>query len=78
MLEEMAMILPQYEAWFNICKKTRVFTNTDRLSQSLAMLYDDFVEFTVHVYFMFTKRSQGRFRRKPCKPLACADRTIDL
>ncbi|RYC66033.1 hypothetical protein CHU98_g135 [Xylaria longipes] len=39
MLEEMAMILPQYEAWFNICKRTRVFTNTDRLSQSLAMLF---------------------------------------
>ncbi|KAI8953936.1 hypothetical protein F4801DRAFT_587874 [Xylaria longipes] len=52
MLEEMAMILPQYEAWFNICKRTRVFTNTDRLSQSLAMLYDDFVDFTVHIYFI--------------------------
>ncbi|TGJ87577.1 hypothetical protein E0Z10_g1236 [Xylaria hypoxylon] len=35
----------------------------DRLSQSLAMLYDDFVDFTVHVYFMFTKRSKGRLRR---------------
>ncbi|KAI0545461.1 hypothetical protein F4679DRAFT_561029 [Xylaria curta] len=63
MLEEMAMILPQYEAWFNICKRTRPFTTADRLSQSLAMLYADFVDFTIHVYFMFTKRSKGRLRR---------------
>ncbi|KAI0182629.1 hypothetical protein EV127DRAFT_449110 [Xylaria flabelliformis] len=63
MLEEMAMILPQYEAWFDICKRTRPFTTADRLSQSLAMLYGDFVDFTIHVYFMFTKRSKARLRR---------------
>ncbi|KAI8631969.1 hypothetical protein F5Y19DRAFT_472855 [Xylariaceae sp. FL1651] len=63
MLEEIALILPQYEAWFNICKRTRSFTNTDRLSQSLAMLYDEFIELTIHIYFMFTRRRKGRLRR---------------
>ncbi|KAI1120753.1 hypothetical protein F5Y10DRAFT_117398 [Nemania abortiva] len=63
MLEELAMVLPQYEAWFNICSRTHIFTDSDRLSRSLAMLYDDFVDFVVRVYFMFTKRSKGRLRR---------------
>ncbi|KAF7524548.1 hypothetical protein G7054_g11379 [Neopestalotiopsis clavispora] len=63
MFEDMAFILPQYEHWFKICRQHRHKAHADRLADSLALIYKDIIEFCLHVYFIFSKQSQGRMRR---------------
>ncbi len=62
MFEELSIQLPQYRDWHRACRQTP-FSRDDKdlLGSSLAHIYGDFVEFTLHVYFMFTKRSKGKY-----------------
>lgn len=61
MLDELSFTMPQYRAWFEICQESRFQLDGSRLSQAMAFIYYDLIEFCMHVYFMFSKQNNGEY-----------------
>ncbi|KAI3575863.1 hypothetical protein IWW34DRAFT_76629 [Fusarium oxysporum f. sp. albedinis] len=61
--EKIGFVLPQYQAWYNICRQNKQASKSDRLGQALAFIYHDLIEFAVSLYFIFSKHNKGRIRR---------------
>ncbi|KAF4448088.1 nif-like protein [Fusarium austroafricanum] len=57
-------VKPEWAAWFWgsiwLVFKT---SNSKRLGQALAFIYHDFIEFTISLYFIFSKHNKRRIRR---------------
>lgn len=64
MFEKIAFVLPQYQAWFDLCRTHVKDKDKNRLGYALAFVYEDTIEFCLHVYRIFS-----RARRRKCSSL---------
>ncbi|KAH8732523.1 hypothetical protein GQ44DRAFT_697766 [Phaeosphaeriaceae sp. PMI808] len=65
MFERLAFTLPQFQSWFDLCKKNVRTCDKDRLGHALSFIYSDIIQFCLHVYRLFSRctKSSGLLNR---------------
>lgn len=63
MFEELSFFLPQYQQWFRTCRLNPSIKDRGRLSQALGLIYSDLTQFSIHIYFLFSRQNKGRLKR---------------
>lgn len=72
MFEKIAFTLPQYQAWFDLCRIHVKEKDKNRLGYALSFVYADMIEFCLHVYRIFS-----RTRRSKCSYLIIYTRCLN-
>ncbi|KAL7806919.1 hypothetical protein V8C26DRAFT_334823 [Trichoderma gracile] len=63
MYEEISLILPQYTSWYEIWQNSPQLDDGKRLAQAMGFVYHDVIEFSMHIYIMFSRQEGSRIKR---------------
>lgn len=60
MFERIAFTLPQYQSWYEICRKNVRASDRDRLGHALSYIYSDMIQFCLHVHRIFSRSKRSK------------------
>ncbi|KAH7394217.1 hypothetical protein DE146DRAFT_122734 [Phaeosphaeria sp. MPI-PUGE-AT-0046c] len=59
MFENLSFRLPQFQAWYELCRKNLRTCDKSRLGHALSFIYTDVIQFCLHVYRIFNRTTKN-------------------
>lgn len=60
MFENLAFTLPQFQSWYELCRRNVRACDKDRLGHVLSLIYSDLIQFCLHIYQIFTRSTKSK------------------